>query len=510
MDVDISATPTQSFFGRTRLTLWVTLAVLYVVGLGVRLADLTDPPLDFHPTRQLRSAIIAREMYLEMLPATDPALLQKASETVAPLEILEPPAFERLVAATYFVTGGERLWVARLYAILFWGLGGVPLFALARRMTGTDGAVLALAYYLFLPFALTASRSFQPDPLVTMLLAWSLWALYRWGEEGTWKWAAAAGLVSGLAIYAKVTAGFFILPAAFVIALTSTGWRAAIRNRQVWVILLFLIVIPSSYYIFSIGSRAAGYASFWNVSFLQQVLQPRFYVFWASFLGYLMSFSLVIAGLIGVALFRKNSQRLLVLALWIGYFLYGLAFPYQINTHEYYSLMFVPVLALSLSPIGNWIGSKAAGLPGHWQAYFLGVLLFALAYPAWISYTGLIGKDYRGEVVGWRLMGEALPPEGDIIGLTHDYGTRIGYYGWRAVALWPTQADFDVAALRSGEGSPEFERLFEQKTAGKEFFLVTLMGEFEAQPALKAMLTEQYPVYAQGAGYIVFDLRQRR
>ncbi|HJS29813.1 MAG TPA: hypothetical protein VJ768_09335, partial [Anaerolineales bacterium] len=65
MDVDISATPTQSFFGRTRLTLWVTLAVLYVVGLGVRLADLTDPPLDFHPTRQLRSAIIAREMYLE-------------------------------------------------------------------------------------------------------------------------------------------------------------------------------------------------------------------------------------------------------------------------------------------------------------------------------------------------------------------------------------------------------------------------------------------------------------
>jgi hypothetical protein len=131
-----------------------------------------------------------------------------------------------------------------------------------------------------------------------------------------------------------------------------------------------------------------------------------------------------------------------------------------------------------------------------------------VAYPSWISYTGLIGKDYRGEVIGWRLMGEAMPAEGDIIGLTHDYGTRIGYYGWRAVTLWPTRADFDVAALRSGEGTPEFERLFQEKTAGKEFFLVTLMGELDAQPALKAMLYDHFPIYAQGAGYVLFDLRQ--
>ncbi len=37
--------------------------MLLLLGLGIRLLDLTDPPLDIHPTRQLHSALMARGMY---------------------------------------------------------------------------------------------------------------------------------------------------------------------------------------------------------------------------------------------------------------------------------------------------------------------------------------------------------------------------------------------------------------------------------------------------------------
>ena len=61
----------KSFFGQSKLFLGFVLLILLGLGIYIRLYDLTDPPLDFHPTRQLRSAIIARSMYYRSLPETE-------------------------------------------------------------------------------------------------------------------------------------------------------------------------------------------------------------------------------------------------------------------------------------------------------------------------------------------------------------------------------------------------------------------------------------------------------
>src|SRR5690606_34774688 len=45
----------------------VTVLLLFVAAAALRLYDLTDPPLDFHPTRQLYSALKARGMYYATL-----------------------------------------------------------------------------------------------------------------------------------------------------------------------------------------------------------------------------------------------------------------------------------------------------------------------------------------------------------------------------------------------------------------------------------------------------------
>jgi hypothetical protein len=61
----------KSFFGQSKLFLGIVLFILFALGLGIRLVDLTDPPLDFHPTRQIRSAIIARSLYYRSLPESE-------------------------------------------------------------------------------------------------------------------------------------------------------------------------------------------------------------------------------------------------------------------------------------------------------------------------------------------------------------------------------------------------------------------------------------------------------
>ena len=107
-------------------------------------------------------------------------------------------------------------------------------------------------------------------------------------------------------------------------------------------------------------------------------------------------------------------------------------------------------------------------------------------------------------------MGEELPQDGQIIALTHDYGYRISYYGWRQVQIWPTTDELDMLSQRENSntgGDDEFEQQFHTKVQGMDYFLITRFDQLEAQPLLNKYLYEHYPLAAQGDGYLLFDLR---
>ena len=91
------------------------------------MVDLTDPPLDFHPTRQLRSAIIARSMYYRSVPDPESWQSQAALSQYTGEGIIEPLVMETIVANTYKVIGSDPVWVARIYSSLFWIIGGIGL-----------------------------------------------------------------------------------------------------------------------------------------------------------------------------------------------------------------------------------------------------------------------------------------------------------------------------------------------------------------------------------------------
>ncbi|MCL4824230.1 MAG: glycosyltransferase family 39 protein, partial [Anaerolineales bacterium] len=142
----------RSFFGRDHVLVLVVLVVLFVTAAAIRLYDLTDLPLDFHPTRQLFSALKARGMYYETLadaPADQRAFAIQQGRLRA---TIEPEILERLTVFTWKFTG-EQLWVARIYSSLFWLLGGIFIYLLARDLFSKDGALFAAAFYLLLPYA---------------------------------------------------------------------------------------------------------------------------------------------------------------------------------------------------------------------------------------------------------------------------------------------------------------------------------------------------------------------
>jgi 4-amino-4-deoxy-L-arabinose transferase-like glycosyltransferase len=490
--------------------LWITICAvaIFVLGTGLRLLDLTDPPLDYFPQRQLRGAIIARAIYYQLLPSADPARRDQAVFLANTMDRREPSVFESLVAVSYLVTGGERLWIARVWAIVFWLLGGVALYLLARRLTSAAAALAPIIYYFFLPWSVIFGRIFQPDLLMIMLTLWAAYTLYRWCEAPSWKWAILTGILAGFAAYVKLPAAFPIVLMMAGIVLVTQGFKKAIRNPQVWSMAALFIIPAAVYYLFIIPGESGGWLDF-SLGLLNNLVQPSFYIRWIIFEGGMVDLGIAIISFVGVWLLPKK-ERIIPLALWSGYLLYGLAFSYHITTHEYYSIPLIPAIALSLAPIAGLIFERITQRGYTAQLALVAILIFSVAYSGWMARSILYGKNYRSEAIAWTQMGEALPKEGDLIGITHEQGYRIAYYGWRHVTPWLITAEDENALNNTANPEAAFQNMFENATRGQEYFIVTLMHDFDTQPMLKNYLYKYYPLYAEGDGYLIFDLTQTK
>lgn len=482
---------------------WFFLVALILVGGFLRLYDLTDPPLDFHPTRQLRGMIIARSIYYHILPDADASKRELADAIARSTGRYEPPILETIVAYTYRLAGSEIWWVARIYNTIFWMIAALGLFAIARRFVTPQAGLIAVAYFLVLPFAVQASRSFQPDPGMTMWIVLSGYGLMRWSEAPSWKFALLAGLCGGMAILTKPVAAYMVGMAALGVIISALGWRRIWLNVQVWVMAILMLVPSLLFYLLERQGGIGGYFMNWTVALSHLLTDPSFYIRWLSFLQDLFGFTPILLALVGVIL-ASPRLRSLLLGWWIGYAIYGMSLPYQMYTHSYYSIQLTPVIALSLTPIADIILEQINPQKGFWKGLFGAVVVLSIAFPAWLSIAAAKAEDYRAAPAYWQEIGSKLPPQGRIIALTQDYGYPLMYYGWRKVALWQTSGEQNLADLRGRE--KDFDSAFTNRIDGMDYFLITAFNQFNSQVALKKTLTEKYPILAQGNGYLIFDL----
>src|SRR5258706_4403054 len=139
---------------QTRPPIWFVLCIILIaLGAILRLIDITDPPLDFQPSRQLRNSLVARDIYYSLLPGATDQQRELTSSFARSVGRYEPPISESIVALTYLVTGGETTAAARIWETLFWLAAGGALFDLSGRPASPLAALASLAYYLVLPFS---------------------------------------------------------------------------------------------------------------------------------------------------------------------------------------------------------------------------------------------------------------------------------------------------------------------------------------------------------------------
>ncbi len=504
----------QSFF-MTRSMRVVALVLLFSVAFAIRLYDLTDLPLDFHPTRQLVSVIKARGLYYETQPdGISTWQLETGIAQAKRKADVEPVVFERLVAFTYrFI--GEKVWIARIYASLFWLVGGAFLFMLVRGLVSFEGALFSTAYYLFFPYAVMGSRSFQPDPLMVMLTLAFWWMFARWitlasvSPKGRWTWTTAllAGLLGGLAIYIKFSAAFFVIGSALGLALARLTFRDLLWNLQVWVMAVLGILPAAAYLVY--GIFIAGYlGGQFSGRFIPSLLfSPTNYLAWQSMVDHAAGGVFIALGLLGFVLAKEKHLRVFLFGLWGAYIVYGLFFDYHVATHDYYHLPFIPIVAVSLSPLGDWFFARLTESASHrWmRGALVIILLYGMFAVVWDVRDELKAVDYRPQAAMWAEIGGKVDHQKNVAGLTQDYGSRLQYWGLTTAENWYTLGDEYYFELRGNEVL--FDKAFDEVMKRRDYFLVTDFDELRLQPELKARLS-MYRIFAEGEGYVIYNLRE--
>jgi hypothetical protein len=523
----------------------LAVVLLIMTAFVIRLHHISRPPMDFQPIRQYMLAHNTRAPYLESqesVPGWRKEIARINKKRMG-FEI-EAPILDNAVVFGYRIMGGEHLWMPRVLSSIFWIIGGIFLYLIALRLSSSGAALFSAAFYLFLPFGISASRSFQPDPLMIMLFIVSLYMILIFYEKPSFIRLTAAVAFSSFAMLIKPYCIFLIYGAFISIAFHRQGIRKSFTNRN---FLMFLLLSPlpgAFYYISGLLTHGAFLQEHAQASFLPHLLmKPYFWKDWLAMIARVVGLVPFVGALIGLFAISKGLSKTFLIGLWTGYCIFGLFFTFHIHTHDYYQLQLIPVVALTLGLAASQFASKLI----FYRKYiiiivvFLSFVLLGIIYNVnyikrhedsrYLKIFGyfmginpqfykFIDGDFEKEVKAAQEIGTIVHHSTNTIFLTSDYGRSLTYHGELSGLPWPTSTSFEERKDRGIRVAQKEElyngRYFVIRTHAKfirytpDYFIITDFEEFRKQPDLIDFLKENYPLLSRSDDYLIYDLHKMK
>jgi hypothetical protein len=227
-----------------------------------------------------------------------------------------------------------------------------------------------------------------------------------------------------------------------------------------------------------------------------------------------------------------------MVGMWGGCFLFGSVFTYHIHTHGYYSLQFVPVVALSLGSVWDKSGAYTRRRDPHFyrRAIVLGLMVLvgaigvveqritilgiarqdqgAVPFPG--RYLGsVLIADYERRAENYREIGHIVDNSPRTIFSAPDFGYPLLYYGRLDGEYWPTPDMMRWWRSRGRaashlEGAATRRELFDKWyfEVSPEYFVVIRSEEWRDDRETKWLIKRHFPNVARDRYYSVFDLRK--
>lgn len=491
---------------------WSVVAVvaLLVVAFAIRLEGITAPPFDNAVARQLQSAVLARTYYFTGSTIRSPEERRVVAAWRNEDKPIEPPVMELIAAGAYRVLGYEALWLPRMLSALWWTGGVFLLYLIALRFQRRPAALATCAVFALLPFGVLASRSFQPDPLLVAAVLAAVLTILRYDEQPSPKRLAAAGVAAAIAFVIKPGVPVAIVFAVFLaLGVRRVGVRAAVKSRDTAALVASVIPMFGWY---AYGTLATTFlrghvsakvspsllatSGFWRGWWNQIV-----YVLTYPRLSGAITLLVIAAAALGVLVAKPGRARTLLVGLWIGYALYGLVFTANISTHNYYSLLLIPIVALSLGSLADSFLSRV-GVSAGQAAAAVGIAIVAVAVVvAWKLHPQLADASGRAEAALYAEIGRLAGHTDRALYVDQHYGEPDRYYGWTAGTLLASGWEAHPNALARRQLSVALT------ARPRPSCLVFTPGPFQGRlAAFESEVARRFAVVRRTRDFAIFDL----
>ena len=486
------------------------IACLLGGALVLRADGITAPSVE---SRELHNALVARQLYLgdgSELPLWRQEVLRELSDVAQPIE---PPVLDLFAASAFRITDGEHLWIPRLASAMLWVGGGIFLFLIALRVTTREGALIALALYLFWPYAVWLSRLYMPDGMMVALLLAAALAVIRYWERPSWRRLVAAGAISSVATAAKPGVALIFLVSLFtVIAISRGAFRETVVRGRLPLFIVLASTLTAAYYVYGV------YVHDFLADESGGRVQPRliatewFWRGWWEMVSSVLAFpqrqsDLALAPLAvalgGIAVARRGMPRAVLAGLALGYLTFAFVVPGFTATHAYYALPLIPILALAIGTFAGFVLERLRTSAASARYAVVAFAALAIGVAVFKSHAVLSGEPPHRDIADYRRIGEITGHTAHAIVVDVRLRSPVSYWGWIVGRYWypPTPSE-DLPS--SGDLFPPW---IDPATA--EFLVVVEVSELVTEGRLRAF-TRELPLVARTDRFAIFDLRDGR
>jgi 4-amino-4-deoxy-L-arabinose transferase-like glycosyltransferase len=341
------------------------------------------------------------------------------------------PLYNALVGASYYVFG-EREWLGRVWSLAATLIAIVGLYDLVKSEYDSQTGLVAAFLLAMTPLSIFYGRAVLPDPCMMACMVVCTASFRRYLDQGEpTGWLVVTALAGLLAAIFKYYGIFVLIPLADM-AYRRGGWRYCFSGR--FLSLAAVIVVPIALWLVVIFARSANPTSRTRYLVWQEpsaLLNSHLYdrLTWGLFVKDCGLMTALLIGLGAVAAIRgKDRSR----PLWgwsvMGLFFWFLFAPKMLE-HDYYELVFLPVLAA-------WgaLGWRALGrFTSRWSSHRAWAAASVLAVAAILQSPLVTNAKYDleiGHLVVAERLKEICPPDAKVIVLGQGIGwPQIHYSG---------------------------------------------------------------------------------
>lgn len=356
--------------------------------------NISEPLLDTHFFRQAQTATVAKNFYINGVTIFQSQLNIFGTGKEKNINI-EFPLYQAIIASISHLTGYSDS-LGRVISIIFGVSSGIVLYALTYELSRNKYIALSsMVFFLFFPLNIFYQQAFMIESTVVFL---QLSALYSWtiyAKSSSNKWLVFSGVYTTFAFLQKsIYSPFLILPIVVILWSNRVG---EIRKNGLYTLCLSVIVLIAWQLYVNYSNTINGNAFFtlgnksqfiWNFGTVQDRVDIGQWTYRLSnLLDSITKFG-AIACITGIVILYnvKKKEKNILFAWLFSMCLYFFIF-FRIQSHTYYSMPILPVIAIFAS-YGLVCSSSFLLNLLQGRLYKVLIILFSLTYVLFFMYKG--------------------------------------------------------------------------------------------------------------------------